>query len=336
MKRREFIAGSALAAILPYAVYGQQPTKMKRIAIVSGTTKVADMRVGGAAVFRAFFEELSRHGFVEGKNLVVDRYSGEGHIDHYADLAREVISTHPDLIFASSGTPVALHFKSMTTEIPVMTVGGDPIANGLVRSLARPGGNVTGASVDADYKLYAKRFELLAEAIPKLSRVGYLATQFHWESPTISVKVVREAVGRAGVSLTGILLGKDVDEAEYRRVFNSIEQYHLDGLMVSQEAEHFTYRVTLVELVPKSRIPAIYPYRECVDAGGLMSYSADLLELFRHLASQTAEILKGAYPGEIPVYQATKFELAINLKTAKSLGLELPATLVARADEVIE
>lgn len=336
MRRREFIAGLTVAAISPRAARGQQSQKLKRIAIVSGSTKVADMRIGGRAIFGAFFEELRRHGFVEGENLVVDRYFGEGRIDHYADIAREVISTRPDLIFASSGIPMVLHFKSMTTTIPVVTVSGDPIAFGLVRSLARPGGNVTGVSVDGDLKFYGKRFGLLAEAIPKLSKVGYLASRPNWELPTGSAQVVREAAGRAGVALTGILLGTDVNEAAYRRVFNSIGQYHLDGLMVSQEAEHYTYGVTLVELVAKSRIPAIYPFRELVDAGGLMSYSADFPELFRHMASQTAEILKGANPGEIPVYQATKFELAINLKTAKALGLDIPAALVARADEVIE
>jgi putative ABC transport system substrate-binding protein len=229
---------------------------------------------------------------------------------------------------------MALHFKS--TDIPVVTLSGDPIANGLVRSLARPGGNMTGASVDGGFKFYAKRFELLTEVVPSLSRVGYLATQPHWESPTTSVKVVREAAERAGVSLTGILLGTVVDEAAYRRAFGSIERYHLDGLLVSQEADHFTYGVTLVELATRCRIPAVYPFRELVEAGGLMSYSADFSEVFRHMAIQIAEILKGANPAEIPVYQATKFELAINLKAATALGLELPATLIATADEVIE
>ena len=337
MKRREFITGLAVTVVLPRAARGQQPASMKRIAIVSPAIKVADMRVGGAAIFRAFFEELSRDGFVEGQNLVVERYSGEGRIEHYADLAREVISTHPDLILASGGLPMALHFKSPITIIPIVTMSGDPIAMGLVPSLAHPGGNVTGVSVDGDYKFYGKRLELLAAAIPKLSKVGYLATQFNWEFPTGSANVIRQAAERAGISLTAILLETNViNESAYGRLFNSIEEHHLDGLVVSQDPEHLTYRATLVELVAKSRIPTIYPFRECVDAGGLMSYSANFLELFRQMARQTAEILKGAYPGEIPIYQATKFELAINLKTARALDLELPATLVATADEVIE
>jgi putative ABC transport system substrate-binding protein len=309
---------------------------MKRIAIVGTATKIADMRVGGAAIFRVFFEELARDGFVEGQNLGVDRYSGEGRTERYADIAREVINTHPDLIFVPGGIPMALHFKSMTTTIPIVSASGDPIAMGLVSSLARPGGNVTGVSVDGDYKFYGKRLELLLEAIPKVSKIGVLASQRSWKMSTGSAQVVREAAKRAGVSVTGILLGTDINEAAYRRALNSIEQYRLDGLVVSQEAEHYTYRATLIELVAKSRIPAIYPYREFVDDGGLMSYSADLPELFRHMASQIAEILKGANPEEIPIYQATNFELAINLKTARALGLELPATLVATADEVID
>jgi len=336
MKRREFIAGLAVAAILPRAARGQQPSNMKRIAIVSSAVKVADMRLEGAAFFRAFFEELSRHGFIEGRNLVVERYSGEGRTEHYADLARHVISTHPDLIFASGGIPMVLHFKSMTTTIPIVTSTSDPIALGLVPSLAHPGGNITGVSPDGGIELNQKRLELLAQTIPRLSRVGYLASQAHWEQPTGSAKVVREAAERAGVSLTGILLGTSFNEAAYRRVFNSIEQDHLDGLVVSQEGEHLSYRVTLVELVAKSRIPAIYAFREFVDDGGLMSYSADLLELMRHMASQTAEIPKGAKPSDIPIYQPTKFVLVINLKTAKALGLTVPPGVLAIADEVIE
>jgi putative ABC transport system substrate-binding protein len=333
MQRRVFIAGLGGAVVAwPLAARAQQSSRMKRIAIVSPATKISDMSVSGYRVYRVFFEELSRLGYVEGQNLVVERYSAEGWIERYADLARDVVSTHPDLILTLG--PLALDFKMATTTIPLVVVTSDPIVAGIVPSLARPGGNFTGVSVDAGLELYGKRFGLLAEATPKLSNARYLASQPNWERPTGAA--VRAAARQAGISLAGALLGSPINEAEYQRVFNSMEQDQVDALMVSDEPIHFTYRRLLVELVAKSRIPAIYPFREHVELGGLMSYSADLLDIYRRAAIQTAEILKGTKPEDIPFYQPTHFDLVINLKTAKALGLELPPTLVARADEVIE
>jgi ABC-type uncharacterized transport system substrate-binding protein len=334
MKRRDFIAYLGGAAISLGAARAQQPVKMRRIAIVSPATKAADMNASHP-VWGPFFEELSRRGFIEGQNILVERYSGEGRTEHYADLARDVIGRRPGLIFASSG-PLALHFKAATTTIPIVTISADPIATGLVSSLARPDGNITGVSTDAGMEYFGKVLGLLAETVPKLSRVSYLASQRQWETSTGSAEAVRKAARRAGVSLTSTLLGTTFNEAAYRRAFDSLEQDRVDGLMVSNENEHFPYRVTLVELAAKSRIPAIYPFREHVDAGGLMAYAADLPDLFRRLATQVAEILNGTKPQDIPFQQPTRFELVINLKTAKALGLELPATLIGLADAVIE
>jgi len=332
MRRREFIAALMLAPTMPAAI-AQQPAKMKRIAIVVTTAKVADISLGGPASFRAFFEELSRLGYVEGQNLSVERYSGEGRTEHYADLARDVVSTHPDLILAAAG-PLSLHFKMATTRIPMVAITADPIALGLVPSIARPGGNITGVSVDAGVELYGKRLGLLVEAVPRVSNVHYLASQPHWERP--SGAAAREAARRAGISLTGALLGTTFNETAYQRAFTSIKQDHADALMVSDEPEHLTYLIALVELAAKSRIPTLYSYRELVEAGGLMAYSIDLADIFRRVASQITEILNGARPGEIPFYQPTRFDLVINLRTAKALSLEMPATLLARADNVIE
>jgi putative ABC transport system substrate-binding protein len=332
MRRREFIAGLSLAAAMQGAV-AQQPAKMKRIAMVHPSHKSADMSVSGNRYYRGLFEELSRLGYVEGENLAVERYSGEGRVERYGDLARDVVGTHPDLILAI-GAPLSLHFKIATTTIPIVAVVGDPIAIELVPSIARPGGNISGVSVDAGVELCGKRLGLLVEAVPKLSNARYLASQPHWERPT--GKAVQEAAKRAGISLTGALLGTTINEAAYERVFTSMKQDHVDALMVSDESEHITYRIALVELAAKSRIPAIYSYREFVEVGGLMAYSIDLADMYRRVASQIVEILKGAKPAEIPFYQPIKFELAVNLKTAKALGLELPATLVVRADQVIE
>jgi putative tryptophan/tyrosine transport system substrate-binding protein len=332
MRRREFIAGLMLAPTMRAAI-AQQPAKMKRIAIVNPAAKVADMSLGGLARWRAFFEELSRLGYVEGQNLSVERYSGEGRTQHYADLARDVVSTQPDLILAGGG-PLSEHFKTATTTIPIVALTADPIATGLVTSIARPGGNITGVSTDGGVELYGKRLGLLVEAAPKASNVHYLASQLHWGRPTGAA--AREAARRAGISLTAALLGMTLNEAAYQRVFNSMEQDHVDGLLVADEPEHLTYRIALVELAAKSRIPTFYPHREFVEIGGLMAYAIDFADVFRRAASQISEILKGARPGEIRFYQPTRFDLVINLKTAKALGLEIPATLLARADKVIE
>jgi putative ABC transport system substrate-binding protein len=333
MRRREFITlFGGTAATWPLAARAQQPAKMKRIAIVSPATKIGDMGVNGHRIYRMFFEELSRLGYDEGRNLVVERYSGEGRTERYADLAREVVNTHPDLIFQIT-TRLALNFKAETTTIPIVTVTADPIAGGLVSSLARPGGNITGVSVDAGIEVMGKRLALLLEATSKLSNARFLVSQLNWERALGAA--VREASRRAGISLAGEPMSS-FNEQEYQRAFNSMEHERVDGILVSDESEHFTYRRLLVELAAKTRIPAIYAHRETVELGGLMAYSFDLEEVFRGSARQIAEILKGANPGDMPFRQATKFQLVINVKTAKALGLEMPSTLLLRADEVIE
>jgi putative ABC transport system substrate-binding protein len=262
----------------------------------------------------------------------VERYSGEGHPERYAELARDVVNTHPDLILAVGGR-LSLDFKMATTTIPIVTMIIDPIAMGLVASIARPGGNITGVAIAAGLEIIGKRMGLLVEAMPKLSTVGYLASRPFWEDPRGAA--VREAAKQAGISLSPVMLSA-FDEAEYQRVFRSMEQDRADAFMVSDEPENSINHATIVELAAKARIPAIYPFRDYVEAGGLMAYSIDLVDISRRLANLIDKILKGANPGDIPFYQPTKFELSINLKTAKALGLEMPAMLLGRADEVIE
>jgi len=226
-----------------------------------------------------------------------------------------------------------LPLKLAATTIPIVAITGDPIALGLVPSMAHPGGNITGVTSDAGLELYGKRLGLLAEAVPKLSHVGYLASRAHWERPTAAS--AREAAKRAGIPLTAGLMDA-FNEAEYRRALSTLKQDQVDAIMVSDEGEHITYRIALVELIAKGAIPAIYPYRELVEVGGLMAYSIDLADAYRRVAGQITEILKGSRPGDIPFYQPTRFDLWINLKTAKALGLEIQAALLARADNVIE
>jgi putative ABC transport system substrate-binding protein len=332
MKRREFICFIGGATAWPLAARAQQPAKMKRIAMVHPSHNVGDLSIAGMRYYRAFFEELGRLGYIEGQNLAVERYSGEGRTERYAELVRDIVGSQPDLIFSISGGLASL-FKTATTTIPIVTIASDPVFLGLVPSIARPGGNITGVTVDGGSEIIGKRIELLIEAISKPSNVGYLASQGFWER-LLGVEA-QKAAKQVGISLAGELLG-GFNEPEYRRVFAAMEQDHVDAIIVSEEVEHITHRRTLVELAAKSRIPAVYAYREFVDLGGLLAYSVDLMDIFRRIANLIDKILKGAKPGDVPFYQPIKFELVINLKTAKALGLELPATLLGRADEVIE
>ena len=333
MRRRKFITllGGAVA-VWPLVARAQQPAKMKRIACVISSGKVSMISVSGTRYYRVFFEELNRLGYVEDRNLGVERYSGEGRPERYAELARDVVNTRPDLILAV-GARLSLDFKMATTTVPIVTMIVDPVALGLVTSIARPGGNITGVAIAAGLEIIGKRMGLLVEALPKLSTVGYLASRTFWEDPRGAA--TREAAKRAGVALSPAMLDA-YNEAEYQRVFKSMEQDRADALMLSDEPEHLTYRTTIVELAAKGRIPAIYTNRDFVEAGGLMAYSPDLADIFRRAADVIDTILRGANPGDIPFYQPAKFELSINLKTAKMLGLEMPAMLLGRADEVIE
>jgi putative tryptophan/tyrosine transport system substrate-binding protein len=333
MKRRDFVAGLMIASAMRHAV-AQQPEKTKRIALVASVTKVSNMRADKTWFYRAFFEELNRLGFIEGQNLVVERYSAEGRRERHVELAHEVVVAHPDVILVFSG-PQALAFKAATTVIPIVALTADPVALGLVPSLAHPGGNVTGVASDAGFPLYEKWIELLKELVPKLSSIYFLASQPYWEGRESSV-AVRAGAKRASTSLTPILLGSTFNEAAYESAFKSMDQHRADALLVSNEGEHVTNQAALVRLVAERRLPTMYPNRAFVENGGLMTYSNDLVDTFRRLAVIVADILKGKNPRDIPISQPTKFELVINLKTAKSQGIDVSPMLLARANEVIE
>jgi len=335
MRRREFITLIAGAVIegRPFAARAQQPSKMKRVAMLHPTMKPADMRVGGDPNYAIIFEEMKRLGYVEGINLVVDRYSAEGRFDRFPEVAREVVATRPDVIFAASNQ-VVLALQSETRTIPIVGWTGDPVANGIVSSLAHPGGNVTGVSIDAGAEIGAKRIELFAEAVGKLTNVRALAPPAVWEEPPN--KAMREAAEKMNIPLRLEPLQTPIREAEYRRAFNAMQRDHVDGVWISGAAENYTYRVLLGRLAQEYRIPAIGVFSDSVEAGALMSYAFDLRADDWHVAAQIVEILNGGNPAEMPYFQETHWELVINLKAAKELGLEIPAGLVARADRVIE
>jgi putative ABC transport system substrate-binding protein len=341
MRRREFIAGIAATGAVNVSISAWTQTDarkrgMKRIAIVHPTDRPEDMTIDGPRrLFRAYFEELRRLGYIEGQNLLVERYSALGRGDRYADLAREVVETRPDLIFATLG-PIALQFKLATTDIPIVALSGDPVVYGLVSNLARPDGNITGVSVDAGMGVWSKRVQLLSDAARKrLLKPYFLAapstTMEFWQSPKL-----REAREQAGFHIVPALLGGRVDPAAYEQAFDAMKTDGADGLVVSDNGEHSANRMLIVKLAARHSIPAIYPYREFAEVGGLMAYGVDLADASRHIAGMTDQILRGAKPGDIPFQQQTKFELFLNRKAAALLTLEFPPSLLATADEVID
>jgi putative tryptophan/tyrosine transport system substrate-binding protein len=333
MKRRQFILALGGAAAWPLAARAQQLANQPRIAIFHPaipTTLLTE--TGGGSAWRAFFGELRRLGYVEGKNLIIERYSAEGHHERYADMAREIVARNPDVIVTGTN-PVVVAFKAATGTIPVVAFMLDPLHAGLVTSLARPGGNLTGITLDAGIEIWGKRLEMLKEAVPSTAKAAFLGMREGWEGS--SGQVLRDAAGRLGISLV-FTLPQTGTRSEIERVFAAMEQQRPDAVLVSGEGDLYANRQLIAELAGKNRLPAMCPYRDYVEAGGLMAYAVDLAELLRRMADDVHQILKGAKPGDIPIYQPTKFELLINLKTAKALGLTLPPALLAQAAEIIE
>jgi putative ABC transport system substrate-binding protein len=322
-----------LLAAATRPAWAQLRATQRRIAIFHPaipTTLLTE--TGGGTAWRAFFQELRRLGYVEGQNLIIERYSAEGHHERYGDIARQIVISNPDVI-VTGPNPVVIAFKAVTSAIPVVAFMVDPLKAGLVASLARPGGNLTGITLDPGIELWGKRLELLKEAIPSTARAAFLAMRDGWED---SFGQALQDIGKQlGISLTAVL-PQTGTPAEMERVFAAMAQQRPDAVLLSGEGDLYANRQLIVELAEKHRLPTMYPYRDYVDAGGLMAYTVDLAELLRRLAGDVHQILDGAKPGDIPIYQPTKFELLLNRKTATALGLVLPSTLLSRADEMID
>jgi ABC-type uncharacterized transport system substrate-binding protein len=313
MRRREFIALFGAAAVLSVGARAQQPAKTYHIAIVDSARKVANISESDPD-WGPFFRELRLLGYVEGRNLIVERRSGEGKPERYADLAQEAVALRPDVI-VSLGSALAAQLKSATQTIPIVATVGNPVGSGLVASLARPGGNITGLSIDAGLGVYSKSLEILRSINPSMSKVALLGNRWLWDTSYAN---------------------ESFDENEYRRVIAAFVSNGAEGVIVSPLVELWSTRRQFVGLLNNARLPAIYPYPDYVRDGGLIAYSLDLEESTRLSAQYVDRILKGANPAELPFLQPTKFRTMINLKTARALGLEIPAPLVASADEVIE
>jgi putative ABC transport system substrate-binding protein len=278
MRRREFIIFAGGAAMMPLAAHAQRPAAQNRIAIFHPAIPITHLtETGGGSAWRAFFAELRRLGYIEGENLVVERYSAEGHHERYADLAREIVTRNPDVIVTGTN-PVVTVVTAATRTITFML---DPLKAGLVTSLARPSGNLTGITLDAGIEIWEKRLQMLKEAVPSLAKAAFLGMRGGWEGS--SGQVLREAGDRLGISLVWTLPEKGTS-AEIERVFDAMKQQRPDAVLVSGEGDLYANRQLIAELAEKNRLPVMCPYRDYVEAGGLMAYAVDLAELLKRMA----------------------------------------------------
>ena len=337
MRRRDFLTalgGAATGSLSwPLAARAQQTPRPHRMAMFHPAIPPAQLtETGGGSAWRAFFGELRRLGYVEGQNLIIERYWANGRHDRYAEVARDIVSRNPEVIVTGTN-PVVTVFKAATVTIPIVAFMLDPLQAKLVTNLNRPGGNLTGITLDAGIEIWGKRLEFLKEAIPSMTRAVFLGMRGGWEGA--AAQGLRDAAARLGISLV-FVFPQEGKPAEIERVFAAIAKQRPDAVLVSGEGDLYANRQLIAELALKKRLATICPYRDYVEAGALMGYALDLSELFRRMADDVHNILKGARPGDIPIYQASKFEMLINLKTARALGLTLPQSLLARADQVIE
>ena len=326
MKRRDFIAGIGIAAAWPLVAQAE-----KSLPVVGFLGSESPART--ESLLRYFRQGLSELGFVEGQNVAIEYRWAEGRNDRLPALAADLVTRRVDVIAAPATTPGALAAKAATTTIPIVIfTAGDPIGLGLVASLSRPGGNITGTTSLAG-ELAPKRLELLHELTPAGTTMALLVNPTNPALMEATTKEANAAARTLGVELHVLQAGT---EREFDTVFTRMSQLRASGLVIAVDSFFTSRREQLAGLALRHRVPAIYQSRDFAAAGGVMSYGGSLADGFRLVGHYTGRILKGEKPAELPVQQATKAELIVNLKAAKALGLTVPPALLARADEVIE
>jgi putative ABC transport system substrate-binding protein len=326
IRRREFISTLCGAAVAwPLAARAQQSVKLRTIGFSGQSTRSAE-----SELVAAFTQRLRELGWIEGRTITIEYRWSEGRAERFVQIAAEFVRLKVDVI-VTSGTPQVLAAKQTTSVIPIVFArSGDPVANGLVASLARPGGNVTGLSSQGG-DLAGKRLELLREVVPGLRRVAILANVGN------PFSVIELGEGQAAART----LGLEIDALEIRRAEDIVPAFEaikgrVEALYVCPDGLVDANKIRINTSALGARLPTMYAYREYVEAGGLMSYGPNVPDLYRRSADYVDKILRGAKPGDIPVEQPTKFDLIINLTTAKAFGFELPPSLLAHANEVIE
>jgi len=326
MRRRELMLLLGGAMMAARAVRAQQ----KAMPVIGWLSSASP---GPFAPFVAAFRQgLSETGYVEGQNVAIEYRWAEGRYDRLPALAADLVGRKVDVIATSGGTSPALAAKGATSTIPIVfETGTDPVEKGLVASFARPGGNLTGFSI-LTAELMPKRFELISEMVPQAKMIALLANPNNLAAERM-MRDVQEAARAKGVQLHILKTGA---EDEFEAAFAALVQSHAGALLVGNDPFFFSRRKELVALAARHAVPAMYEWREFVEAGGLISYGTSFAAVNRQVGVYAGKILKGAKPADLPIQQPTRFELIINLSTAKALGLTLPHSILARADEVIE
>jgi putative ABC transport system substrate-binding protein len=324
MRRRELLLLLGGAPTAAWALHAQQKA-MPVIGFLGGGSPGSQ-----SALTAAFREGLKQTGWVEGQNVTIEYRWAENNYDRLPALAADLVARKVDVIATFGGTPPALAAKSATSTIPIVFAGGDPVGSGLVASLARPGGNLTGLS---SLDLGPKRVEMLSELVPGAKLIALLVNPNNPYVTESFIKNTQEAARTKGVQLHVL---KASTESEIDAAFTTLAQTHVDGLILPSDASFNSRLDEFVALASRHAIPTIYDWREYPAAGGLISYGPSLAGLRHQLGIYVGKILNGAKPAELPVEQPTRFELVVNLKTAKALGLTIPPSILARADEVIE
>ena len=330
VQRRDFLiaVGALLAA--PLGAEAQQAAKIARIGYLSPNAANVNPRL-----VEAFRQGMRDLGYSEGGNLLIELRSGEGKPERLPAVAAELVALKADVIVSGGGTLAALAAQRATKSLPIVMVAvGDPVTSGLVSSLARPGANITGLSLLFP-DLVGKCLELLKQAVPGVSRIAVLQ-----QPGAVPERTEQDILKGAEVAARALGVQLQVVEArtaeDFDSAFSQMTRARADAVTVLSTPVFITGRNRLVELAAKHRLPTVFSFREYVEAGGLMSYGPDLADMYRRAATYVDKILKGAKPSDLPVEQPTKFELVINLKTAKQLGLTIPPSVLARADEVIQ
>ena len=324
MRRREFVALVGGAAAWPLVARAQQP--IPRVAFLG-----AESASTSRNFFDAFRKGMGERGYVDGQNITLLERWAEGRGERFPELIADVLGLKANVILTVS-LPAALAAKTATTTIPIVFIASDPLGSGLVPSLARPGGNLTGFSLFLGDEFISKWLELLREIVPGVSGVAVIWNPVN-PATSHDVTVLRRAAEKLGITLQ---LQAVSEPDQFDGAFASMVAARAQALIVVVDPLTARYRDRIVELAKKHRLPTMYGFREFVDAGGLIAYGVNVLDMCRRATVYVDKIIKGANPAELPVEQPTRFELVVNVKTAKALGLEIPPTLLARADEVIE
>jgi len=281
------------------------------------------------------FNQLQEMGYTEGKNLIVDRYAAEGRTESYAEIARNIVQAKPEVIALGFDHQFILQVAKETTTIPIVATFGDPVAAGIVKNMARPERNITGVSLDAGIEMQGKHLEILRQAVPSASRIAYLSNRAEWEGAWGHAVV--EAGRRLGVSIIGIPMERAAGEPEYRQAFEIMAQQSVQALMANGLPPNFEHREQILQLAVQYRLPSVTWWTDIVENGQVfLAYAPDYPYHMRRWADKVGQALGGVAPADIPIEQPTKLVLAINLRTAKAIGLDVPATLLLRADRVIE